>query len=97
MKTFSIRDLRPQEVQKTLAKEGEALLTSNGRPLALMVRVDEDSLDGAVETLRRARALQALREIRRDAKACGLDRLSVGQIDAVIARNRKAQRRRPGR
>ena len=98
MKTFSIRDFRtrPRQAQKTLAKEGEALLTSNGRPVALMIHVDGDSLDAAVESLRRARALQALREIRRDAKARGLDRLSFGQIDAIIARSRKARRRRAG-
>lgn len=96
MKTLTIRDFRtrPRQAQKTLADEGEALLTSNGRPVALMLRVDGDSLDETVETLRRARSLQALREIRREARARGLHRLSPKQIDAIIARSRRAQRRR---
>ena len=56
--------------------------------------VDRDSLDQTVETVRRARALQAVRKMRADAKARGLDRLSSKQIDAIIAKTRKARRRR---
>jgi PHD/YefM family antitoxin component YafN of YafNO toxin-antitoxin module len=96
MKTLTIRDFRtrPREAQKTLATAGEAILTSNGRPVALMLRVDGDTLEETMETVRRARSLQALREIRREAKARGLDRLSAKGIDAIIARSRKARRRR---
>jgi hypothetical protein len=56
--------------------------------------VDSDSLDQTVETVRRARALQAVRKMRADAKARGLDRLSFKQIDAIIAKTRKSQHRR---
>ncbi len=99
MKTFSIRDFRtrPRQAQKALAEAGEALLTSNGRPVALMLRVDGDSLDETLETLRRARALQAVREIRHAARARGLNRLSAKEIDAIIAKSRRARRRRLAR
>ena len=95
MKTLTIRDFRtrPREAQKTLAASGEAILTSNGRPVALMLRVDSESLDETVETLRRARALQALREIRREAKSRRLDKLPATRIDALIAKTRRARRR----
>jgi hypothetical protein len=98
MKTLTIRDFRtrPRQAQKTLAEEGEALLTSNGRPVALMLGVDGDSLDETVATLRRARALLAVREMRRQARARGLDRLSIKQIDAIIAKSRRSRRRRTG-
>jgi antitoxin (DNA-binding transcriptional repressor) of toxin-antitoxin stability system len=99
MRTLTMRDLRtrPRQVQKMLAEEGEALLTSNGRPVALMLGVDGNSVDEVGATLRRARALQAIREIRRQARARGLDRLSVKQIDAIIAKSRRTRRRRgPG-
>ncbi len=98
MKTLTIRDFRtrPRQAQRTIAEEGEALLTSNGRPVALLLRVDSDSLDETMETLRRARALQALREIRRNARNRGLDRLGTREINAIIARSRKDRRRRLG-
>ena len=96
MKTLTIRDFRtrPKAAQRAIAAEGEALLTSNGRPVALMLRVDSDSLDQTMETVRRARALQAVKKMRADARARGLDRLSFKQIDAIIGRSRKARRRR---
>jgi hypothetical protein len=59
-----------------------------------MLRVDEDSLPETLETVRRARALSALREIRADAKKRGLDRMSGREIDAIIARTRKGRTRR---
>jgi len=96
MKTLTIRDFRtrPKQAQRTIAVDGEALLTSNGRPVALMLRVDSDSLDQTMETVRRARALQAVKKMRADARARGLDRLSLKQIDAIVAKSRKARRRR---
>ena len=98
MKTLTIRDFRtrPREAQKTIATEGEALLTSNGRPVALMLGVDGDSLEESLETVRRARALQALRKIRKRSRVRGLDKLGMKQIDAIIAKTRRARRRRAG-
>ena len=71
MKTLTIRDFRtrPRQVQQALVKEGEAVLTSNGRPVAVMLPADASSLDETLDTLRRTRALRALRAIRREAKA----------------------------
>ncbi len=96
MKTLTIRDFRtrPRQARRAIAAEGEALLTSNGRPVALMLSVDSDSLDQTMETVRRARALQAVKKMRADAKSRGLDGLSFKQIDAMIAKSRKARRRR---
>jgi antitoxin (DNA-binding transcriptional repressor) of toxin-antitoxin stability system len=96
VKTLTIRDFRtrPRQAQKLLANEGEAVLTSNGRPVAVMVAVDGDSLDETMEIIRRARALQAVRKIRSEAKVRGLNRLSVKQIEAVIAKTRRARLRR---
>lgn len=97
MKIVTIRDFRtrPRQVQQSLARQGDAVLTSNGKPVALMVSVDSGSLDETLETLRRARALQALRAMRREARRRGTDKMSMQEIDAIIARTRR--RRRSGR
>lgn len=99
MKTLTIRDLRtrPRQAQKTLASEGEAVLTSNGRPVALMLSVSGESLDETVETVRRARAMQSLRELRRNAKTRGLDRMSPKDINALIRKVRSARARTASR
>ena len=45
-------------------------------------------------TIRRARALDALRAIRRASRARGLDRLKERDVEAIIAKSRRARRRR---
>jgi len=96
MKTLTIRDFRtrPREAQKTLREEGEAILTSNGKPVAVMVGVDAESLDEALQTLRRARGLRALRVLRRDARKAGSDTLSSREIVALVQKTRRERSRR---
>jgi PHD/YefM family antitoxin component YafN of YafNO toxin-antitoxin module len=98
MKTVTIRDFRtrPKQVREALQKDREALLTANGRPVAVMIFVDEGTVDQTLETVRRARGLEALRAIRRESQRRGLARLSTGEIDDIIAKTRKARRPRTG-
>ena len=59
MKTVTIRDFRtrPKHVQDALKQERQAVLTANGRPVALMIAVDAGTVDQTLETLRCARGL----------------------------------------
>jgi putative PIN family toxin of toxin-antitoxin system len=57
---------RPRQVREALRREREAVLTANGRPVALMIPVDAGSIDRTLETLRRARARGASRDPRRE-------------------------------
>lgn len=95
MKTVTIRDFRtrPKQVRDALKREREAVLTANGRPVALMIPVDAGSIDRTLETLRRARALEALRAIRQESQRRCLARMSSTKIDAIIAKTRKARSR----
>jgi antitoxin (DNA-binding transcriptional repressor) of toxin-antitoxin stability system len=98
MKTVTIRDLRtrPREVQQSLSAGDHTLLTSNGKPVAIMVPVDSSNFDETLELLQRARAQQAVRAIRRSAQAAGTDNLSPKDIDRVVAETRKKRRERRG-
>ena len=95
MKTVTIRDFRtrPKQVQDALKREREAVLTANGRPVAVMIPVDAGSLDQILETLRRARALEALRSIRAESQRRGIARMPAKDIDAIVAKTRKARSR----
>jgi len=102
MKNITIRDLRtrPRQARQGLHDGEEALLTSNGRPLALMVPVSGETLDETLLALRRAKAQMALAAIRSQASSTGADRLSLRDIDKVIAEvrgGRRRQRRATGR
>ena len=93
MKTVTIRDFRtrPKQLREALRREREAVLTANGRPVAVMIPVDAGSIDQTLETLRRARALEALRAIRAESP-----RMAAKDIDAIIAKTRRARSRAAG-
>jgi len=99
MKTVTIRDFRtrPRQLREALRHEREAVLTVNGRPVAVLIPTDASTIDETLETVRRARGLEALRAIRRESGKAGRGRLTSRDIDAVIARTRRARSRRTRR
>ncbi|MPZ20844.1 MAG: hypothetical protein GEV06_23490 [Luteitalea sp.] len=99
MKTVTIRDFRtrPNAVRRAIAGEPQSLLTASGKPFALLVPVDSDSLDETVEALKIGRAQTALRGLREEARRRGLDTVSPADVEAVIAKARKARRARGSR
>ncbi len=90
MKFITIRELRGNtaRIRKDLEAEGEVVITANGRPFAVMTRVEPDKLEEEILAIRRARARAALSRIRVKAKAEGLDRLTMEQVDAIVAEAR---------
>jgi len=96
MKFITIRDLRSNTAQlrKDLETEREVVVTANGRPFAVMTGVKPDTVEEEIRAIRRARAQRALRRIGDKAKADGLDRLTMDEIDAIIAKARRERRRK---
>jgi len=64
------------------------VITANGRPFAVMTRVEPDQLEEEILAIRRARSRAAISRIRAKAKAEGLDRLTMDQINEIIAKTR---------
>jgi len=95
MKFITVKDLRSNTAQlrRDLQAEREVVVTANGRPFAVMTRVDPDSVEEEVLAIRRARARAALSRIRAKAKADGLDRLTLEDINAIIAKARRERRK----
>ena len=97
MKFITVKDLRSNTAQlrRDLQAEREVVVTANGRPFAVMTRVDPDGVEEEILAIRSARARAALRRIRAKAKADGLDRLTLNEINAIIAKARRGRRRAP--
>lgn len=91
MKFITIRDLRSNtaRLRKNLQTEREVVITANGRPFAVMTRVEPDQLEEEIVAIRRARSRAAISRIRAKAKAEGLDRLTMNQINDFIAETRR--------
>jgi hypothetical protein len=95
LKWLSTRDLvgRPGAALKSLPRDGAALITSNGKPRALLLAVDEVSFLDDVTAILGFLGSQGLQRARAKSAATGHANLSDDAIDAVIAKARAARRR----
>jgi prevent-host-death family protein len=91
MKFITVRDLRGKtsELWKALEAERELVVTSNGKPIAILSATDEASFEACLWTLRRSRASDALARLQRDAVERGLDKLKPEDIEAEIKASRR--------
>ena len=94
MNYLAIKDLKaPKLVRETLAEYGTALVTNNGKPMALLVDLLEgESPETLSEALRLARARLALSDLRAASRRNGTDVLPADQIDAEIHASRRRRR-----
>ena len=93
MKFLSTRDLRnrPGYVRE-LAREDDLVLTANGKPIAILVGVEDDEFEETARAIRQAKAQRALSRMRRHAARKGLDRLSSPAVDAEIRAVRRKRK-----
>ena len=86
MKFISVRDLRGKsaEVWKDLPAEREVVVTSNGRPIAILSAVNESNLEESLSAIRQARAAEAVMSLQRRSVERGTDGITMEEIDAEI-------------
>ena len=96
MRFTSVRDLRnrPGSVLRDSVKAEEIVLTSNGKPVALVVPVDGDTLEEELRIYREVRAQVAIERMQKAAKAAGLDSMSLEKIEGITkdVRRKRAHR-----
>lgn len=95
MKFITVRDLRGRsgQVWIKLAQEREVVLTSNGKPIAILSAVSEDTLEESLTAVRRARAVAAVEKMQRQSVQAGTNSLSPREIASEIKAVRKARHR----
>ena len=95
MRFVSVRDLRGKsaEVWKELAEEREMVVTSNGRPVAILASVNESNLEESLSAFRQTRAVDAVAAMQRASVAGGADKLTADEIEAEIAAVRRERQR----
>ncbi len=95
MKFVTIRDLRSKsrQIQIDLPKYKEMILTSNGKPIAIMSVITEESLEDSLLAIRRARAINAVTSLQLQGARSGRYMMPANEIEAQImeARSRRAK------
>lgn len=85
MRFISVRELRENtaEVWKRLESD-EIVVTSNGRPMAVLAHADEAQVEALVREIRLARMRLALGRIQKAAASSGASELDDDAIEAEI-------------
>ncbi|TFH05805.1 MAG: type II toxin-antitoxin system Phd/YefM family antitoxin [Spirochaetales bacterium] len=86
MKFITVRDIRtsPAQIWKQLPEEQEMVITNNGKPIALLTPLSDETLEETLSAIRRARAFNALRQIRRVAREQGLAEMTPEEVQTEI-------------
>ena len=94
MRFITVRDLRnkPAQIRRSLLKEKDIVLTSNGRPFAIVTLTSEDMLEKNLAMMRRIRSERAVASMQKRSMEIGNDRLSLDEINAEITAVRKRRR-----
>ncbi|MDP6116975.1 MAG: type II toxin-antitoxin system prevent-host-death family antitoxin [Planctomycetota bacterium] len=95
MKFVTVRELRGSSAQiwKRLESEGDLVVTSNGKPVAILSPVSDENVEESIRSIRRARAENAVMALQLDSIEAGKDKLRPSEIDSEIASVRKKRRR----
>ncbi len=94
MQFISVRQMRQNsaELWKQLREDAEIILTSNGKPIAVMAGVDEKNVEKFILAFRKARAVMAMEEMHQTSIKAGTDKMSMAEIDAVVRQIRKSRK-----
>ena len=84
MNFYSIRDLRSEtkSICENIRRNGEAVITNNGKPTLLMLDISEDNFDEILRAVRQAKAMIAFNSMRAVAAANGY--MSESEIEEEI-------------
>ena len=89
MKFISSRELRRKSGElREKVREEDYVLTSNGKPVAIITAADED-LEQQLRVIRRAKAEMAVYNMRKRSLQKGLNKLSEKDIEAEIEDTRR--------
>jgi antitoxin (DNA-binding transcriptional repressor) of toxin-antitoxin stability system len=86
MKFLSVRELKSKSAQvwRDLPTQKEMIVTSNGRPIAMLSSINEKNLEMVLKSFRIARATNAVASLQYSSTEKGIDQMSTEEIDAEI-------------
>jgi antitoxin (DNA-binding transcriptional repressor) of toxin-antitoxin stability system len=95
MKFLSVRDLKTKssQVWKDLPGQKDMVITSNGRPIAILSSVNENNLEQVLSAFRQSRAMEAVTSIQYESVRKGTDKITLEEINNEIKTVRSKRKR----
>ncbi len=95
MDFVSVRELRTRSaaVWDALGKEKDLVVTSNGKPIAVLSATTASTLEASLAALRQARAQLAVAAMQQRAQETGSDKLTLDDVNAEIEAVRRQRRK----
>jgi hypothetical protein len=96
MQFLTIRELSksPRETLTRLTEDGKAVLTNNGKPQALLFKIDESGFEKTLSLLQKLEFMQNLTEMRSVSQKNGNSAMTLDEINAEI---RAVRQKRKGK
>lgn len=91
MRFVSVRELRGRfgSIWDDLRREGELVITSNGKPIAILSPTEDDQVEDSLRAIRRARASMAVSRLQQRSVESGRSEMSADEIQEEIAAARQ--------
>ena len=85
MNFYTVNDLikNPENILENLSADGEAIITNNGKPTAILLDIADGNFEETIEAIRQAKAIIAFNSMRNKAVAEGY--MSDEEIEKEIA------------
>ena len=90
MNLIAINELKsPRLLKEKLAQKHELMLTSSGKPIAVIMEIQNpEDAENEFQYVREAKSRLALTRIRESAKGYGSDKMSLCDINEIIKKTR---------
>ena len=91
LKFIAVRDFRTSSssIWKNLQSEREMIVTNNGKPIALLTPLSDETLEETVSAVRRATAINAVKKMQEISVSLGNDKLALDEINDIIKDTRE--------
>jgi antitoxin (DNA-binding transcriptional repressor) of toxin-antitoxin stability system len=86
MNFVTVRDFRssPSSIWKKLSSERELIITNNGKPIALLTPLTDETMEDTVSAVRRAKAINAMKRMQETSVSLGNDKMNLEEINSII-------------
>jgi len=87
MKFVTVSDFRTSKsnIWRKLPSERELIVTDNGKPIALLTPLNDETLEDTISAFRRAKAINAMKQMQEISVSLGNDKMTSEEINAVIS------------